>query len=228
MNNSPTRYKRRPAAQRRELILAAAARLIAEHGYDHTTVDDIAREAGVSKGAVYLHWDGKESLFDDLLRTEMQRTIQGAFNRIFADPDGGLIGAIYRHSLLALQANPLVSALYTRQSRILGDFMQRQDPARYTGRFLFALDFVTEMQSAGLVRSDLAPNVIATMMAVMAYGFIGVERVIPPDQAPTLDELAPAMADMAQNAFGAPGADAQRGKQALATLVNKLQKQVQA
>jgi AcrR family transcriptional regulator len=136
MNNSPTRYKRRPAAQRRELILDAAARLIAEHGYDHTTVDDIAREAGVSKGAVYLHWDGKESLFDDLLRTEMQRTIQDAFNRIFADPDGGLIGAILPPLTAGAAGKPAgLGAVHSPEPHPRR-FHAAQDPARYTGRFL--------------------------------------------------------------------------------------------
>jgi TetR/AcrR family acrAB operon transcriptional repressor len=36
-------------------ILAVTARLMAHYGYDKTIVDDIAREAGMSKGAIYLH-----------------------------------------------------------------------------------------------------------------------------------------------------------------------------
>ena len=46
--------------ERERRILDAAVRLIAHYGYDKTTVGDIAHEAGVSKGAVYLHWPGKD------------------------------------------------------------------------------------------------------------------------------------------------------------------------
>lgn len=44
---------------RRGRLLDATARLVARYGYDKTSVEEIAREAGVSKGAVYLHWPSK-------------------------------------------------------------------------------------------------------------------------------------------------------------------------
>jgi AcrR family transcriptional regulator len=48
---------------RREEILAAALACFAEGGYYETTVDDIAARAGLSKGAVYWHFDGKREIF---------------------------------------------------------------------------------------------------------------------------------------------------------------------
>ena len=50
-------------AERREQILDAALRLWTEHGFDATTVDALAREAGVAKGTVYLYFATKEELF---------------------------------------------------------------------------------------------------------------------------------------------------------------------
>jgi AcrR family transcriptional regulator len=43
-------------------VLDAAERLLARFGYDKTTVDDIAREAGLSKRTIYLHFSGKEAV----------------------------------------------------------------------------------------------------------------------------------------------------------------------
>ncbi len=51
---------------KREHILRAALRCFARSGYHLTTVDDIAAEAGVSKGAPYVYFDGKEALFQAL------------------------------------------------------------------------------------------------------------------------------------------------------------------
>ena len=56
--------------EREQRILDAASRLIAHYGYDKTTVSDVAREAGVSKGAIYLHWKSKTALFEALLFRE--------------------------------------------------------------------------------------------------------------------------------------------------------------
>jgi AcrR family transcriptional regulator len=48
---------------RRQHILRAALRCFARSGYYPTTVDDIAAEAGVSKGAPYVYFESKEALF---------------------------------------------------------------------------------------------------------------------------------------------------------------------
>ncbi|MEU2068366.1 TetR/AcrR family transcriptional regulator [Streptomyces anulatus] len=50
-----------PAA-RRDLILKAAVRVFARQGFAATRVDDVAGEAGVAKGSVYLHFDSRDAL----------------------------------------------------------------------------------------------------------------------------------------------------------------------
>ena len=45
-----------------ELILDAADRLLARYGYRKMTVDDLAQEAGIGKGTIYLHFAGKEEV----------------------------------------------------------------------------------------------------------------------------------------------------------------------
>ncbi|WP_245629721.1 TetR/AcrR family transcriptional regulator [Alicyclobacillus sendaiensis] len=52
----------------RERIEEAAKRAFSEFGYKGTTMDQIARLAGVSKGAIYLHFPSKEALFHHMLR----------------------------------------------------------------------------------------------------------------------------------------------------------------
>ena len=51
---------------RRDHILKAALRCFARRGYHLTTVDDIAAEAGISKGAPYVYFESKEALFQQL------------------------------------------------------------------------------------------------------------------------------------------------------------------
>lgn len=45
-----------------DLILDAADRLLARRGYKRMTMDDLAREVGIAKGTIYLHFPGKEDL----------------------------------------------------------------------------------------------------------------------------------------------------------------------
>ena len=57
-----------PSAEKRTAILEAAQRCFWRHGVRRTSIDDVAREAGVAKGTVYLHFESKEDLFGTLTR----------------------------------------------------------------------------------------------------------------------------------------------------------------
>ena len=59
--------KRLPGAERRELVLEAAGRLFGERGYAHTSLDQIAAAAGVTKPILYRHFDSKKALYLALL-----------------------------------------------------------------------------------------------------------------------------------------------------------------
>jgi AcrR family transcriptional regulator len=56
------RWHRRPE-HRSEEIATAALHVFAKRGLHQTTLDDVAKEAGVSKGTIYLYFKSKEELF---------------------------------------------------------------------------------------------------------------------------------------------------------------------
>lgn len=65
---------RRPKkAEVRQRLLTAAATLFLEKGYADSTLDDIARTAGLSKGAVYSNFDSKQEIFGVLLAQRRER-----------------------------------------------------------------------------------------------------------------------------------------------------------
>lgn len=63
------KFHRRPE-ERPAQILAAALQVFAECGFAAARLDDVARRAGVSKGAIYLYFETKEQLFTAVV-TEM-------------------------------------------------------------------------------------------------------------------------------------------------------------
>src|SRR5437763_5412142 len=62
-----TRAARAEGRQARDALLSAAVRVFARRGYREAGVDEIAAEAGYSKGALYWHFSGKDELFLALL-----------------------------------------------------------------------------------------------------------------------------------------------------------------
>lgn len=66
--------------ERRTQILEAAARLLDHYGPHKTTVSDIAREAGVGVGSVYLEFPSKEAIIEELSRRR-HTTVLGAMRK---------------------------------------------------------------------------------------------------------------------------------------------------
>ena len=67
-----TREDSRERTARR--LLAAARKLIAKRGLSDTTLDDIAEEAGYTRGAFYSNFSSKSDLFIELLRRDHEAT----------------------------------------------------------------------------------------------------------------------------------------------------------
>jgi AcrR family transcriptional regulator len=78
--SSPRRREQK--LQRQEEILAAAFEVFAAHGYEAARIDDVARQAGIAKGTIYLYFPDKERLFRAVVRGLVQKkfdTITGSF-----------------------------------------------------------------------------------------------------------------------------------------------------
>jgi AcrR family transcriptional regulator len=70
--------KAQQSEETREAILSASLKLFAKKGFTSTSVDDIGRAAGITKGAVYWHFKSKDELFSAILariRERWQTTI---------------------------------------------------------------------------------------------------------------------------------------------------------
>jgi AcrR family transcriptional regulator len=71
----------RTQVERREAttaaLLDAARELFAQDGYAATSLDAVVARAGVTKGALYHHYDGKRELFRAVLHREMERLAEG-------------------------------------------------------------------------------------------------------------------------------------------------------
>lgn len=81
-DSSSPKFRRR-AEHRPEELLDAALALFVEKGYAHTSVAEIARKAGVSKGAVYLYFPSKQAILESLV----QRAVAPIAKRALAAAD---------------------------------------------------------------------------------------------------------------------------------------------
>jgi AcrR family transcriptional regulator len=71
---SEQRWTRRKQARPSE-ILDAALKVFAQKGYAAARMEDIARQAGVTKGTIYLYFENKEAVFKSLVREAIGTTV---------------------------------------------------------------------------------------------------------------------------------------------------------
>lgn len=72
--------------ERSTQLLAVARRLFAERGYHKTSIQDILDTAGVARGTLYLHFDGKRAIFDALVDSFLT-SIQSVVTLVDVSPD---------------------------------------------------------------------------------------------------------------------------------------------
>jgi AcrR family transcriptional regulator len=214
--------------EREKRILDAAERLIIRYGYDKTTVSDIAEEAAVSKGAIYLHFDSKEELFDSLFMREMLRYSDVWLQLMDADPQGGTFAGIYKNTLYAMQKSDLITVLFRRDKRVLGAYARR-DMGRFSLKMQTNTELLKMMQQAGAVRQDIKPEVIAHIMNMLAYGLVGMDDVVHVADTPPIEDLIEGIAELLDRALTPPeGGNSEAGKQVVRTLMEAAKQQLQA
>lgn len=123
MNRMPaaTKSKAEQSSERRDEILAIAARLIAKRGYSATTVRDIADEAGILSGSLYHHFASKETMLQEILHDFMGRLLS-SYEKISAeatDPRAG-IDALIECAFQTIDREPAAVGLYQNEAAFLG------------------------------------------------------------------------------------------------------------
>lgn len=202
-------------------ILAAAARLIGQFGFDKTTMNDIAREARVAKSTLYLRYNTRAALYEALLWHETRQFITHWLDAIEADPDGGKFSMIYKHALLLLRANPFLLSLFGRDRRLLGAYMQKWEQQGVVQRRLeMSRMFLTQLQAAGAIRDDLDMEVVTYLVNSMQYGLLKIDEIVPPEQAPSLTDVTEVMVEMLDKLLAPPGGgDSAAGKAVVQQIV---------
>jgi AcrR family transcriptional regulator len=194
------RSKRKERAER---ILDTAADLVLRWGYRKTSVDDIAKQAGVAKGTIYLHWKTREELFLALLIRERRREGQRLQQEIARDPDGATLHGLMKHATVAALRNPLLRAMMLQDSEMLGELVHSQygtmDARRRIEAFRSYLEVLRDM---GLVRSDISLDAQVQMLTAISISFILLDQFLPEEyQRLSIEERAALVEETVRRTF---------------------------
>jgi len=170
--------KEREKQVRREEILAAAEKIFILKGPENTTIDEIAEEAELSKGTIYLYFRSKEQLHREVAFRTSSKLINLA-----AHLDGKAGNALEKLVELGnifiefVSKNPgyLKVLLFSTgpdyenmdiSKEELQEVIYRDSPIR------MVLDFVKDGVKQGLIRSDINPLIIANTLWSQLLGVL--------------------------------------------------------
>ena len=156
-------------AAKRDRILDAAERVFAQRGFFAAKVTDIAREAGVADGTIYLYFKNKDDLLISLFESRMERVNQILADAIATEPrPRDQLNAFVRAYLALIVEQPTAAEVLTIELRQSTKFMREYSAQRF-GELLRLLAGVI---AAGQAAGELSDAVPAPHAARMIFGML--------------------------------------------------------
>ncbi|GAB4385167.1 TetR/AcrR family transcriptional regulator [Albidovulum sp.] len=193
MSQAP-KYRRRAEARPDEILDAALA-LFTRKGFAQTRVEEIARAAGLSKGAVYLYFPSKEALLEGLVR----RAVAPVARRVVAELEAGaaepraalarVLGAIATAlgdpgtvavPMLVIREAPgvpSIARIYREEvlSRVIPALAGLLDRARREGAIR---DIDPELGLRSVIGAMIAHLLLARVFGIVPAGGLQLERLV--------------------------------------------------
>src|SRR5215212_8728713 len=187
VHSAPERGDR---SDKRERILSAAERVFARHGFFAARVSEIAREAGVADGTIYLYFKSKDDLLISLFEARMKQVNAVLREAIANAPPPEQLRAFIRAYLRLVHDEPGAAEVLTIELRQSSKFMKEYE----NPQFADFLRMLGGLIAAGQERGELDGSIPSHVAARMIFGM--------------LDELSLAwvLAKQPSIATGAPGA----------------------
>lgn len=106
--------------ERREQILEAAKGRFQRYGYSKTTMEEIAADAAISKGTIYLYFENKEDVFNELLAREALDMERFLYRRVKSEESAvRQLEMIFTGALEYLERHPFLDSILRRDVEIV-------------------------------------------------------------------------------------------------------------
>jgi len=146
--------------QRRRAIIRASLRVFSRKGYETTALDEVAREARLAKGTLYLYFKDKEDLYFNVMLSVLER-LESFVEKQTSETENPLekLAAVARSQIGFFSDNPNYFRLFTVafnpematiHKKLLGPFIEKR---RRLGEYLH--DLVEEGKKNHLIRGDI-------------------------------------------------------------------------
>jgi len=154
-----------PPAGKRERILDAAVKVFAAEGFYNAKVAQIAQEAGVADGTIYLYFKSKDDLLISLFEDRMEGINANLRNALQASPTAAdKLRAVVRLHLELIEQNRHMAEVICVELRQSSKFIKEYANPKF-GEFLRLIaGAIAEGQKSGELRADFDAPMVARAM----------------------------------------------------------------
>ena len=163
VHSSPERPDR-AGGDKRERILAAAERIFARHGFFAARVSEIAKEAGVADGTIYLYFKSKDELLISLFEQRMTQVNAELRAAIAGKPPREQLRAFIAAYLQMVSDEPDAAEVLTVELRQSGKFMKEYDNPQFAELLRVLAGIITEGQGSGELDATIPSHIAARMI----------------------------------------------------------------
>ncbi|MGN6109004.1 MAG: TetR/AcrR family transcriptional regulator [Kofleriaceae bacterium] len=168
IHSAPDRGDRENRSDKRERILSAAERVFARRGFFAARVSEIAKDAGVADGTIYLYFKSKDDLLISLFETRMKQVNAVLAETIASAPPQEQLRAFIHAYLRLVHDEPAAAEVLTIELRQSAKFMKEYE----NPQFADFLRMLGGLIAAGQERGELDPSIPAHVAARMIFGML--------------------------------------------------------
>jgi AcrR family transcriptional regulator len=161
---------------RAEQIMDSASELLLRYGYKRLTIDDIAAQAGIGKGTIYLHWKTREALFGDVLLREYAQALDELVQTLHKDAQAALPERLISSFYQIVMKRPLLKAVYTADQETLGRLQYSSASQRIDEQENKVMsEYLDLLYQQGLAPESLTAEGFYYAIFAVLRGFFGFE-----------------------------------------------------
>jgi TetR/AcrR family fatty acid metabolism transcriptional regulator len=157
---------------KRERILVAAERIFARHGFFAAKVSDVAKEAGVADGTIYLYFKSKDDLLISLFERRMQTLNAQLRTAIAGKSPREQLRAFVRTYLQAVHDEPTAAEVLTIELRQSSKFMKEYENPQFADFLRTLGGIVTAAGLDRVVPSHVAARMIFGVLDELALAWV--------------------------------------------------------
>ena len=158
----------RSAGDKRARILAAAERVFAKRGFFAARVSEIAKDAGVADGTIYLYFKSKDDLLISLFEARMKQVNAALREAVAAVPPADQLRAFIRTYLRLVNDEPAAAEVLTIELRQSSKFMKEYDNVEFAD----FLRMLGGLIAAGQDRGEIDDSIPSHVAARMIFGML--------------------------------------------------------